>query len=158
MNALAKATAYMQAYRMPAIADDSGICVDALAGAPGARSARFGDAALDDAGRARYLLACLATTPAGRRGAHYTCCLVLARPDAAPTVVHGFCYGEIAERYTPGATGFGYDPVFVAPAFGVAVSQLTPEQKDEIGHRGRAVRALLAAMRNDMGPSGTLDV
>jgi XTP/dITP diphosphohydrolase len=156
-NALAKAIAYLQAYRMPALADDSGISVDALAGAPGVRSARFGDAALDDAGRTAYLLACLRGIPARQRGAHYTCCLVLARPEQAPLIVHGLCYGTVAERSVPGPTGFGYDPIFVVPSMGSTVSQLTAEQKDVLGHRGKAVRALLACLACESAASGTLE-
>lgn len=156
-NALAKAAAYLQAYRMPALADDSGICVDALAGAPGVRSARFGDPALDDAGRTRYLLACLGGVPERRRDAHYTCCLALARPDRAPLIVHGFCYGLIAAHVVAGPTGFGYDPVFLVPALGRTVSQLTPEQKDALSHRGKAARALLARLASERAASDTLE-
>src|SRR5579885_486352 len=75
-NATTKALAYLQAYRMPVIADDSGVCVDLLAGAPGVRSARFGSPDLDDTGRLHYLLSCLEGVPPERRGAHYVCSLV----------------------------------------------------------------------------------
>jgi XTP/dITP diphosphohydrolase len=121
--------------------------VDALAGAPGVRSARFGPPELDDAGRTRYLLACLVDIPPPRRGAHYTCCLALARAEQPLLVVTGHCYGVISEHVVPGPTGFGYDPVFLLPSLGRTISQLTPEQKDAVGHRGRAVRALLRAIR-----------
>jgi len=146
-NAITKARAYLEAYRIPALADDSGICVDALAGAPGVRSARFGRQTLDDAGRVAYLLEQLLGVHESGRTAHYTCCLALALPDQPLLVVDGYCYGRIGHTPTPGTTGFGYDPVFLLPAAGRAVSQVTPEQKDAISHRGNAVRLLLRKFR-----------
>ena len=145
-NALAKAHAYSTTYTMPALADDSGICVDALAGAPGVRSARFGRAELDDQGRARYLLSCLDGIEEARRGVYYVCALILAVPNEAPLAVEGRWYGRVGRSYEPGGTGFGYDPVFVVPSLDVPVSRLTPEQKDTMSHRGRAVRKLLASL------------
>ena len=148
-NARKKALAYLQEYRMPALADDSGISVDALAGAPGIHSARFGDPQLDDAGRVAYLLEQLATIPPHERGGHYTCALALAQPDKPLLVVHGYLYGTVATAPAEGTTGFGYDPVFYLPSFGRTVSQITPRQKDEVGHRGRAARALLRALQHE---------
>lgn len=149
-NATRKALAYLQEYRMPALADDSGISVDAIAGAPGIHSARFGDSHLDDAGRVTYLLKQLATIPPRERGGHYTCALALARPDTPLLVVHGYLYGTVANAPAAGTTGFGYDPVFYLPSFACTVSEITPRQKDEVGHRGRAARALLdVLMRNE---------
>jgi len=145
-NAAKKALAYLQAYTMPVLADDSGISVDALAGAPGIRSARFGGPRLDDAGRVAYLLEQLAAIPPRERGAHYTCALALAGPEQPLLIVHGFLYGMVADAPVEGTTGFGYDPVFYLPGFDRTVSQITPEQKDETGHRGRAVRAFLHAL------------
>lgn len=143
-NACLKALAYSTAYRMPALADDSGIRVDALGGAPGVRSARFGNPALDDAGRARYLLSCLEGIPDDRRSAYYVCVLVLALPDREPLIAEGRWYGRVGREYTPGATGFGYDPVFVIPSRNLPVSRLSPEEKDALGHRGKAARRLLS--------------
>lgn len=145
-NATAKAYAYLQAYRMATLADDSGLSVDALAGAPGVRSARFGGEGLNDAGRTRYLLRSLEGIPQKHRCAHYTCCLALAQPDVPTTCAHGYCYGYITTEPVDGPTGFGYDPVFFLPQYGRTVSQITPEQKDLVGHRGRASRALLKAL------------
>jgi XTP/dITP diphosphohydrolase len=145
-NATIKAHAYLQAYRMATIADDSGICVDALAGAPGVRSARFGRPDFDDADRARYLLECLSGTPPALRGAHYVCELVLAFPDAASITARGALYGTVAEQWASGTTGFGYDPIFKIPAFDKTVSQLSVQQKDSISHRGKAVRHLIDAI------------
>jgi XTP/dITP diphosphohydrolase len=145
-NALVKARAYCTAYNMPAISDDSGICVDALAGAPGVRSARFGNRGLDDAGRAQYLLACLDGIEAPRRGAHYVCALRLVLPTGEPLAAEGRWYGEVATAYMEGGTGFGYDPVFLVPSIGRTVSRLTTEEKDRLGHRGRAVRKMLAML------------
>ena len=142
-NANTKALAYLQAYRMPVLADDSGICVDILAGAPGVRSARFGAPYLDDHGRLLYLLQCLEGIPMERRSAHYVCCLVLAQPDRASLVAEGNCYGLVETAPQPGATGFGYDPVFWLPSLGKVFSQVTPEAKDEVSHRGKAARRLL---------------
>ena len=145
-NAALKAQAYAQAYRIAALADDSGISVDALAGAPGIRSARFGAPDLDDAGRVRYLLECLATIPEPQRGAHYTCALVLALPGEPPVTAHGYLYGRVAASVADGGTGFGYDPVFYLPVLGRTVSEIAASEKDRIGHRGRAARALVATL------------
>jgi XTP/dITP diphosphohydrolase len=145
-NATTKALAYLQAYRIPVLADDSGICVDALAGAPGVRSARFGGPDLDDAGRMRYLLRCMATVPEPRRGAHYVCALVLARPDRPPLLAEGACYGAVATEEQPGTTGFGYDPIFLLPGLGTVFARVAPEEKDALSHRGKAARRLLAML------------
>ncbi len=142
-NARAKADAYCTTYRMPALADDSGIRVDALAGAPGVRSARFGGSDLDDAGRARYLLSCLEGIEDSRRSAYYVCALVLALPEEEPVAVEGRWYGRVGREYVEGDTGFGYDPVFVIPSLGLPVSRLSPREKDNLGHRGKAARRLL---------------
>ncbi|MDB5075985.1 MAG: XTP/dITP diphosphatase [Chloroflexi bacterium] len=155
-NAMLKALAYMEAYSIPALADDSGICVDALAGAPGVRSARFGPPYLDDAGRVTYLLDQMRDIPPPKRTAHYVCTLVLAGPSDEPIIATGMCYGEVAAEPHEGSTGFGYDPVFIVPSYGTTVSKLTPEQKDTVGHRGKAVRRLLHALRQKSPGTGTL--
>lgn len=145
-NALTKACAYSSAYNMPALADDSGICVDALAGAPGVRSARFGSPDLDDEGRARYLLASLAGIEEPVRCAHYVCALALAVPSVDPVVAEARWYGRVAGDYLEGGTGFGYDPIFLIPRLGMPVTRLTPAQKDTLGHRGKAAWRLLVAI------------
>lgn len=156
-NAFKKATAYVEAYGRPCLADDSGICIDTLAGAPGVRSARFGGLGLDDAGRTRYLAACLASVPPGWRGAHYVCVLVLARPGLPPLIRAGMLYGEIAQKPGTGGTGFGYDPVFLVPGLGLTVADMSPEQKDSVSHRGLAARRLLAAWPRMGQEAGTLE-
>lgn len=148
-NALTKARAYAQAYRIPCLADDSGICVDALAGAPGIHSTRFGSPRLDDRGRMSYLLDCMREIPPSDRGVHYVCALVLAWPDQRQVATEGRLYGRLALLPGTGTTGFGYDPVFLAPRFGQVVADLTPEQKDTISHRGSAVRRLLTLLARE---------
>ncbi|MGH2345544.1 MAG: non-canonical purine NTP pyrophosphatase, partial [Chloroflexota bacterium] len=131
-NALAKARAYCTAYNMPTVADDSGIRVDALAGAPGVRSARFGPPGLDDEGRARYLLTCMDMIEDPWRGAHYVCMLAFVCPQRDPVVVAGKWYGRLGREYVKGSTGFGYDPVFIVPSRGVAAARLTVDEKDQL--------------------------
>ena len=135
-NSLLKARAVMQASGLPAIADDSGLCVDALGGAPGVYSARYGGPGLDDAGRCRLLLENLKGQPRGARFVSVvTCCL----PDGAVLTARGECPGTIA--FTPmGEGGFGYDPVFFLPQLKKTFAQLSPEEKHAISHRGVALR------------------
>ena len=141
-NARKKATAYLQAYRMPVLADDSGISVDALAGAPGVRSARFGRDSFNDEDRTEYLLESICTISPPQRGAHYTCTLILAFPDGEVLAATGYCYGSLAERVEPGPTGFGYDPIFIPAGYQSPLSLLGESTKDCIGHRGRALAHL----------------
>ena len=157
-NAAKKANAFASIARMPALADDSGISVDVLAGAPGVRSARFGAQSLDDAGRMHFLLECLTGIPQGRRGAHYTCALALASENGVTQEVEGRLYGEIALEASRGTTGFGYDPVFIVPLFGITVADVTPDQKDAISHRGNAVRRLLSVLDPRHTGAGTLEL
>jgi XTP/dITP diphosphohydrolase len=155
-NARAKARAYLEAYRIPVLADDSGICVDALAGAPGVHSHRFGASDLDDDGRVRYMLDQLKAVPDPYRGAHYVCALVLLLPDGRSITAEGYCYGHITQEVQAGPTGFGYDPIFRASTTDRTIAQMTPEQKDALSHRGHAARKVrVSAIR--MGVlSGTL--
>ena len=127
-----------------ALADDSGLCVDALDGAPGIYSARFSGTHGDDAANNRLLLEKLA----GRsdRGAHYTCAMCLARPDGSRVEVEGYLFGEIAQAPS-GNNGFGYDPLFYIPSEGCTAAQLSAEQKNAISHRGKALQALLKKLR-----------
>jgi len=148
-NATTKAQEYVQAYRMACLADDSGICADALGGAPSIRSTRFGSPRLDDRGRMLYLVECLKNIPPAERGAHYVCALVLARPDHALCATEGRLYGRVAFAPSNGTTGFGYDPVFLVPRYGKVVADLTPDEKDTISHRGIAVRRLLAILAHE---------
>jgi XTP/dITP diphosphohydrolase len=148
-NAAAKARAAAQALGHPALADDSGLEVAGLGGAPGPRSARFGGPGLDDAGRTALLLRELSARPGADRRARFVCAAALALPGGALRSAFGSCAGRIAE--TPrGRSGFGYDPVFVpdeqATPGGFTLAELGPEAKARISHRGRALRALLPAV------------
>jgi XTP/dITP diphosphohydrolase len=138
-NATLKARAYAKAAGCLALADDSGIEVDALGGRPGVHSARYGGDGLDDAGRNALLLREVAGVPAGKRGARYVAVVALSQPDGDTALTFGTWEGRIAE--TPkGTGGFGYDPLFVLDDGRVA-AELTPEEKDALSHRGKAVRA-----------------
>jgi XTP/dITP diphosphohydrolase len=145
-NALAKARHAAAATGLPALADDSGICVDALDGGPGVHSARFaGDPKSDERNNAR-LLNVLAGQP--NRRAHYYCVMVLVRHDRdpRPVIATGEWHGEIL--HTPrGSGGFGYDPLFLDPVSGKTGAELSPDEKNRISHRGKALAALVAALR-----------
>lgn len=135
-NSLLKAQAVMEATGMPAIADDSGLCVDALGGAPGVYSARYGGPGLDDVGRYRLLLENLRgqSPRTARFVSVITCCF----PGGDVITARGECEGTIA--YAPqGEGGFGYDPVFFVPQKKKTFAQLSPEEKNEISHRGQAL-------------------
>ena len=134
-NSLLKAKAVMEASGLPAIADDSGLCVDALGGAPGVYSARYGGPGLDDVGRYRLLLENMKGQPrAARFVSVITCCF----PNGDVLTARGECPGTIA--FAPmGEGGFGYDPVFFVPGLKKTFAQLTPEEKNAISHRGKAL-------------------
>ena len=147
-NATLKATSAARATGRLALADDSGLCVDALDGAPGVRSARFaGEGASDGENRGR-LLEQMVGVPQGRRSAHFTCALVLVAPDGRVVAeVEGRTHGQILGEER-GEGGFGYDPVFLFdepgdPARGRSFAELTPAEKDRVSHRGRALGELL---------------
>jgi XTP/dITP diphosphohydrolase len=144
-NAAAKAIAVARASGLPALGDDSGIEVAALGGAPGPRSARYGGAGLDDAGRAALLIASLDATGAADRGARFVCVAALARPDGHVTRAFGECRGRIlgAPR---GSGGFGYDPVFQPEGHAVSMAELPAAVKNRISHRARALAALAPAL------------
>lgn len=142
--AAAKARAVAAQLGLPTLADDSGLEVDALGGAPGARSARYGGPGLDDAARVAKLLRALAGVPAPRRGARFACAAALAHPDGSLWTAFGDCRGRIlgAPR---GSGGFGYDPVFgVGPERSMA--ELPADVKNRISHRAQALRALRPAL------------
>jgi XTP/dITP diphosphohydrolase len=122
-----------------ALADDSGICVDALGGAPGIYSARFCGHHGDDAANNRLLLEKLRGV--ADRGAHYTCAVVLAAPDGRTLSAEDYFYGEIAHAER-GHNGFGYDPLFYLPERGCTAAELSPEEKNAVSHRSKALRAL----------------
>lgn len=136
-NALLKAKAICKEANLPAIADDSGLCVDALNGAPGVYSARYGGEGLDDKGRYMLLLSSLRGVPT--RAAHFACAVACAFPNGDTLTAEGRCDGSIA--YAPlGEGGFGYDPVFLLPGTGKTFGQLTQEEKSAVSHRGRALK------------------
>jgi XTP/dITP diphosphohydrolase len=141
-NARLKAEAVASHYTSAALGDDSGLAVDALQGAPGLRTARFGGPGLDDAQRVELLLDRLRGVPPARRGAHFVCVLYLAYPDGSGVAARGYVYGRIAER-PAGTYGFGYDPIFLLPHLGRTLAELPPGEKHRLSHRGRAVRHLL---------------
>jgi XTP/dITP diphosphohydrolase len=144
-NALAKARHASQIARLPALADDSGVCVDALAGAPGVYSARYAGEPKSDARNNAKLVAALAGV--ANRRAHYYCMLVLTRhgDDPEPILAEGRWYGAIVD-VPRGAGGFGYDPHFLDLPTGLTGAELPLEQKNRVSHRGQALRALLAQL------------
>lgn len=149
-NALSKARHATVVTGLPALADDSGLLVNALGGAPGVRSARFAgddDPATRDASNNRLLLERLSGLPAEQRGARFCCVLVLLRSpeDPLPRIAQGIWEGRILEA-PRGEGGFGYDPLFLDPALDRAAAELSREQKAARSHRGRAVRALQAEL------------
>lgn len=144
-NAAKKARAYAQAAGMLALADDSGIEVDALDGRPGVRSARYGTPDLDDAGRTALLVRELDGTPPERRTARYRAVVALAWPDGRTELFEGTMEGRIGHA-PRGGRGFGYDPVFLV-ADGRTAAELDDAEKDAISHRGIAVRAAAQWLR-----------
>lgn len=147
-NALIKARHAALASGRPVIADDSGICVAALNGAPGVRSARFAGAGASDRDNVELLLDRLGDVPDDRRQAFFHCVVVaLDGPDdPAPLIASGRWHGRIAHAPS-GANGFGYDPVFIDSRLGMTAAELDPETKNRLSHRGQACRALLEMLR-----------
>jgi XTP/dITP diphosphohydrolase len=141
-NARLKALAYAHASGLPTLADDSGLEVDALSGAPGVRSARYAGPSAGDADRYQKLLDALANVPEGRRTARFRCVVALAWPDGTVRTGEGRCEGQIG--WAPrGVHGFGYDPVFIVDGFdGQTMAELAPEVKNRVSHRARAVQAM----------------
>jgi XTP/dITP diphosphohydrolase len=140
-NAALKAIAYSRAAGTLTLADDSGLCVDALGGAPGVTSARFGTPDLDDAGRCRHLLTLLKGVPEERRGAHFECALALAEAGRLVAAFEGRVAGRILAA-PRGTNGFGYDPVFLYPPSGRSFAEMPREEKSMVSHRGRALAKL----------------
>ncbi|MGC8826170.1 MAG: XTP/dITP diphosphatase [Anaerolineae bacterium] len=137
-NALLKARAYCAASRLPTLADDSGLEVDALGGAPGVYSARYAGRGATDRQRWEKLLAELRGIPPAERTARFRCVIALVMPDGTEEITEGECEGVIID--TPrGEHGFGYDPVFYMPALGKTMAELPPELKNRVSHRARAL-------------------
>ena len=148
-NALLKARAAARATGEPSLADDSGIEVDALGGQPGPRSARYAGPDADDETNLRALLRAVAGVPAGGRTARYRAVAAVAWPDGTGVWAEGTCEGTL-ETAPRGQGGFGYDPIFGPEGWDRTMAELSPDEKDRISHRGRALRALgdrLAAPR-----------
>ena len=139
-NALLKARAIAQYTHLPAVADDSGLCVDALNGMPGVLSARWAGGHGDDKANLDLVLAQIAAVPDTRRGARFVCAAALV-DGAREVVVTGTVAGRLI-RERRGSGGFGYDPIFLPDGFEETTAEMTPEAKDAISHRGRAFRAL----------------
>jgi XTP/dITP diphosphohydrolase len=144
-NSLLKARAVAAALDVPAIADDSGIEVDALGGKPGPRSARYAGEAATDEQNLVALMRALAGIPAGGRTARYRCVATIAWPDGSELNTEAVCEGALVGKRR-GRAGFGYDPIFVPAGWDQTMAELADEQKDRISHRGRAFRALRAAL------------
>jgi XTP/dITP diphosphohydrolase len=144
-NAVAKARAAAEASGLPAVGDDSGLEVDALGGAPGSRSARYGGPDLDDAGRVAHLLEALAHVEPGRRGARFVCVAALVTPAGAVEVARGEWPGRILGA-ARGVGGFGYDPVFWVDELGAAAAELPAALKNRVSHRARALAGLREAL------------
>ena len=140
-NAFEKARAVARALGVPAVADDSGLEVDALGGAPGPRSARYAGPAAADADNRRQLLTALKGIPGSGRSARFRCVAAVAWPDGRELHAEGVCDG-VLETKERGSGGFGYDPLFVPEGWDRTMAELDPPEKDRISHRGRAFRAL----------------
>lgn len=144
-NARLKAVALAKATGLPALADDSGLCVDALGGEPGLHSARWAGDNATDADRNKLLLARLVGMSEEKRTAHYVCVVSLAWPDGRSVEAEGLCHGLIGNG-PRGVNGFGYDPLFLVPEFGRTVAELTALEKSEISHRAAVLAALEARL------------
>jgi XTP/dITP diphosphohydrolase len=146
-NALLKARAVAQALGRPALADDSGLAVEALGGAPGVLSARYAGPGATDQERNAKLLQEMEGIPPERRGAAFVCVMACVRPDGAELTSEGRLAGRIALA-PAGDNGFGYDPVFELPGRGLTVAMLSAEEKNAISHRGRALAALAPRIKD----------
>ncbi|HDL6957337.1 TPA: XTP/dITP diphosphatase [Yersinia enterocolitica] len=148
-NAILKARHAAQTTGLPAIADDSGLAVDALGGAPGIYSARYAGVDASDQQNLEKLLVALKDIPDEQRGAQFHCVLVYMRhaEDPTPLVFHGQWPGVIA-RQPAGEAGFGYDPIFYVPELGKTAAELTRKEKHAVSHRGQALKLMLDALRN----------
>jgi len=145
-NALLKARAYAAVSGLLTLADDSGLEVDALGGAPGVLSARYGGPGLDDRGRYELLLHNLVAVPDARRTARFCCVIALVSPSGREALAEGVCEGRITHA-PRGVHGFGYDPVFWVDGEGSTMAELTPARKNAISHRALAARQALPILR-----------
>lgn len=146
-NSLLKARAVMEATGLPALADDSGIAVDALNGEPGIYSARYGfDDTLDDWGRLLLLLKNTEHVPDGQRQAQFVCVISFITPDGQVIQARGEIHGELL-RAPRGENGFGYDPIFYYPPMGLSTAEMSPEDKNQVSHRANALRVFYEKLK-----------
>ena len=146
-NSFIKAEAVMKASGLPALADDSGIAVDALNGEPGIYSARYGfDESLDDWGRLELLLKNTENVPDGQRQAQFVCVITLVTPEGQVVQARGEIHGELT-RQPRGENGFGYDPIFFYPPLGKTTAELSPEEKNQVSHRANALKLFYDKMK-----------
>ncbi|MBR5570860.1 MAG: RdgB/HAM1 family non-canonical purine NTP pyrophosphatase [Oscillospiraceae bacterium] len=146
-NSYIKAKAVMEATGLPALADDSGIAVDALNGEPGIYSARYGfDDTLDDWGRMMLLLKNTEHVPDGQRQAKFVCVITLVTPEGKTIQARGEVHGELT-RAPKGENGFGYDPIFFYPPAGCTTAELPSEEKNRVSHRGNALKLFYEKMK-----------
>ena len=146
-NSLIKAKAVMEATGLPALADDSGICVDALGGAPGVYSARYGgDESLDDWGRLQLLLKNMEDVPDGQRQAKFVCVITMVTPDGQTIQARGEIHGQIL-RQARGENGFGYDPIFYYPPMGMTTAEMSAEDKNKVSHRANALKVFYEKLK-----------
>ncbi|MGV9878326.1 RdgB/HAM1 family non-canonical purine NTP pyrophosphatase [Streptomyces sp. NPDC003006] len=149
-NALLKAHALARATGLPAVADDSGLCVDVLGGAPGIFSARWSGRHGDDQANLALLLAQLSDIPPNHRAAHFACAAALALPDGTERVVEGRLRGVLRQAPS-GSGGFGYDPILQPDGETRTCAELSPAEKNAISHRGEAFRGLVPVVRELLG-------
>ena len=146
-NSFLKADAVMKATGLPALADDSGIAVDALNGEPGIYSARYGfDDSLDDWGRLKLLLKNTEQVPDGKRQAQFVCVITMVTPDGNVIQARGEIHGELL-REPRGENGFGYDPIFYYPPLGMTTAQMSAEDKNRVSHRANSLRAFYEKLK-----------
>ena len=146
-NSFIKADAVMKATGLPALADDSGIAVDALNGAPGIYSARYGfDPSLDDRGRLELLLKNTEQVPDGQRQAQFVCVITMVTPDGQVIQARGEIHGELT-RAPRGENGFGYDPIFFYPPLGKTTAELSAEEKNAVSHRANALKSFYEKLK-----------
>ena len=146
-NSFIKADAVMKATGLPALADDSGIAVDALNGEPGIYSARYGfDPSLDDRGRLELLLKNTEQVPDGQRQAQFVCVITMVTPDGQVIQARGEIHGELT-REPRGENGFGYDPIFFYPPLGKTTAELSAEEKNAVSHRANALKSFYEKLK-----------
>ena len=146
-NSLLKAKAVMEATGLPALADDSVIAVDALNGAPGVNSARYGgDESLDDWGRLLLLLKNTEHVPDGQRQAKFVSVITMVTPEGRVIQARGEIHGELT-RQARGENGFGYDPIFYYPPLGKTTAELSPEEKNQVSHRAKALQVFYEKLK-----------